>query len=70
MSQVPSNPVPTGGRQPITPERVAATVGRYAIAFMRIALWTVLAFATGAVVFVIVRGIIWALMGVCEAIGV
>ena len=70
MSQVPSNPVPPGGRQPVTPEGVAATIGRYAIAFMRVALWTVLAFATGAVVFVMVRGIIWAVQGVCDAIGV
>ena len=70
MSQNPGSPVSSAPNRRRTPEGVASTVGNYAVALIRILLWFVLLFATGAFVYVAVRGVIWAVRLACTALGV
>ena len=70
MNGNPGSPPTPKPKQPCTPDRVAATVASYAIAFISIAVWSVLVFSTGAFVYVVSRAIIWAVKGACKVLGV
>lgn len=70
MTQIPNNPMQLISRAPRTPKNVAAAVGGYVMAFVRISLWSVVAVATGAFVYIAIRGIIWAVGVASEALGV
>ena len=70
MNGNPGSPQPPGPKQRCTPETVATTVASYAIAFIRIAIWAVLAFLAGAFVYVAVRIVSWGVQAICKALGV
>lgn len=70
MNQNPLNPAQQGPKPSRGPERIATAVGTYALAFVRISIWSVVAFATGALVYVAFRGIMWAVSVASDALGV
>ena len=69
MTQDPNSQLPLVAKMPRTPESVTSTVSRYVMAFVRISFWLVVAVATGALVYLGIRAVVWAVTLVSDALG-